>query len=374
MRVALLVFVFGACGRIGFDALPPERTVVELDEFETASPTFVRVDELVIPPSTGRWIVVATATLQSTSLDAEYGAELRYTIDGVERGVGGTQTAALDRPGPFQHFVVVDGTAAEQIVTFELRDVSEGTARVEQLRAYALPLGDGAFYAAADDILELATLTYLPAVGFEPTVPGEYLWFGLVNASDAPGRSDCYTRWTGANGLPVARSLHMPRAAWQSHLVIWRETVAQGAKITLEVQTSNEGGRIRYARLLGIPTADIAFAFSSKEAVVTTTTEALVHELAPQLAGDRFLRVASTRLDSDCDVTSPQADREVIFEGGAPSAIRHAIDNCSYQSTYGVFEMLDALPSKLKTTIRSGNGGVVNASDSTLLLIAVPEN
>src|SRR6188768_1071117 len=127
MRAAIVLFgALAACGRIGFDDVTGTRpdadngdTSIEVDGFSTSSPSFTQIPDatLTIPPSTSRWLLVTTATLQSDSLSRDGGGELRYLLDGVELGIGGAQNNEIDRPGPFQHFAVIDGKPEPQVVS-----------------------------------------------------------------------------------------------------------------------------------------------------------------------------------------------------------------------------------------------------------------
>src|SRR5215203_3839027 len=99
MRALVLIGALAACGRIGFEssASPRDETAIVIDGFSTDSFEFTPIPDatLTIPPSTSRWLLMTTATLQSSSLDADLAAELRYTLDGIELGMGGTQNSEL---------------------------------------------------------------------------------------------------------------------------------------------------------------------------------------------------------------------------------------------------------------------------------------
>ncbi|MBA3453369.1 MAG: hypothetical protein H0T42_09790 [Deltaproteobacteria bacterium] len=111
MNRLLLVALIG-CGRLDFDPTGDARTgdaataieplAIEPARFSTTSPTFVEIPgaSLTLPPSPGiTWLVLVSGALQSSSF-AEIGVEARYLIDGIERGLGGTQAIVTDRPGP----------------------------------------------------------------------------------------------------------------------------------------------------------------------------------------------------------------------------------------------------------------------------------
>ena len=375
MRAALLGLGLGACGRLGFDPEPSNELAIEVAAFETTSNAFTPIPgaTLELPPSDARWLLVTTATLQSTSFD-EIAAEVHYLVDGIERGIGGTQNTAVDRPGPFQHYVVLDPSPSPQTVAFELRDASTGTARIEQLRAYAIQLPDVVNYEAVDAVTTVTSVALAPAVTFTPAIdPGEYLFFALANSNEGTG-SDCYTRWIGAAGAPINSEMHMPRRSLQSQLLIWRETIAAGASFVLESRSGSDTAELRNVRLLAVPTASFPYAYSERTTTISTTTEQIVHELTPSFTADRYLWVSSARVEPDCmNVVDPPPDKQVVFDGigVTPSTIAHVNDNCAYETTFGVVEILTELPTRLTTTIRSGNGGGVKATGSEIVVLGL---
>lgn len=359
-----------ACGRIGFDARPDD-PAIEVDEFSTSSPAFEPVPDatLTIPPSASRWLLMTTATLQSDSLDLDAGAELRYLLDGVELGLGATQNSELDRPGPFQHFAAIEGAAVAQTVSFELHDLGGGTATVRHLRAYAIPT-QPAIYETADAMASVTAQVATPVATFA-VEPGDYLFFGLVNASEDPGNSDCHTQWRAASGALAGKSMQNPRGARQPRISIWRESIAIPSTIALEARVGNNIGTVEYIRLLGYRVADLVLDLVAMPAEVTTTTEAKVLELVPTITAGRYLFIASSRLEEQCDGNGVSAGREITFAGPTTSSISHAQDNCAYENSYGVVELFEQRPGKLSTTIRSTNGEEVVATDSTLLLLGL---
>ena len=370
-----------ACGRIDFDPqeaapVPPaDELAIAVASFETTSNAFTPIPDatMEVPPADHRWLLVTTATLQSTSL-LDVAAEVRYTVDGVERGIGGTHNSVVDRPGPFQHYAVLAASDASQTVAFELRDASTGTARIEQLRAYAVPLADDAVFEAVDPVTTVTATTLSPAVTFTPAMPsGEYLMFALANTSEATG-SDCHTRWIGASGAAITNDMQMPRQSLQSQLIIWREQFTAGAKIVLEANITSNTGELRYVRLLALPTLGLPYTYSERTAAIATTTEQLVHDLTPSFEADRYLWIASAQVEPDCmNIAEPSPDVQVVFDGVGvtPSTIAHIVDNCAYQTTFGVVEVLDDMPGTLATTIRSGNGRGVRANGSQIVLLGL---
>jgi hypothetical protein len=380
MRFALLLLT--ACGRIGFDASASGSSGVDastgtmlVESFATTSFDFEQIPgaTVTIPASQGKWLMLCSATLQSDSL-AETGAEIKYTVDGIDQGIGGTRTSALGRPGPFQHFVVIDGKPAPQRIVFHLRDASGTEARVEQLRAYAIRIPwPSAQYVAADEINTVGWTSYLPHIEFTVGTPGEWLMFGLANTRDAPTNNTMFSQWVGA-GVPAAREYQMPSATWQSQLTIWRQVITNDNVMALHTYVSGTGGsEIRYVRIFGVKVSDLALDYSSAPAIVTTTTEMMVQQLVPTISAGQYLQVSTIRADRTCDGNPVPPIREFSFggEGVSASIISHVVDDCAYESSYGTVELLSERPARLTTTIRSGNGRPVRGSDAVIVLIGL---
>ena len=77
--------------------------------------------------------------------------EARYVLDGVEMGMGGTQTSTPGYPGPWQHFVVIAGTDAPQELRYQLRDSSNAGATMRGLTVAALPFAASDIAYASND-------------------------------------------------------------------------------------------------------------------------------------------------------------------------------------------------------------------------------
>ncbi len=387
IRGVLFLLLIG-CGRIGFepalgDGGPPPTTPldVRVARFTTTSPTFVEVPgaSLTIPPSPGtRWLVLVSGSLQSSTF-AQVAVEARYLIDGVERGIGGTQANAIDRPGPWQHFYAHDGTRDPAQVTVELRDAEAGTATLDDLHLIAVPLPAAAdpLYASADPskLVTSPTLAPLHALVLDPASAGDYVLLLLANSSDAPAESDVHTQWFDPGGQPWTDSLHMPRMPWQSNLFVRRATLGPDpVTVTLQAHSGGDLGQVQYARVLalrtdGFPSFELAHdATLQTTAAPTVTTQ---NTLTPTSTASRFLFLGSARVEADCSNTVP-ADRGVHF-GVGPTSIttHHVTENCAYETTYGTARLLSSRPATLDVGFSSGNAELVVYRESSLLLIGL---
>ena len=383
IRALLLVLI--GCGRIGFDEQsggPPVLPVeTDVPGFTTTSSTFVEVpgSTVTLPPSPGtRWLILVSGSLLSASFK-EIGVEARYLIDGIERGIGGTQANQLDRPGPWQHFCLHEGTDTPAQITVELRDGTGAAAVIEDLRIVAVPLPAGAegLYAAADPEQVVMTPTFEPLVTLtvNPTTPGEYVFLLLANTSDAPSRSDIHTQWRAPDGQYWTSDLHMPRSAWQSHLFVRRTTLGAGpASLVFEVNATGSQARFSYVRALalrvdGFPSFEVA-----QDATLRSTTSSastVTNRLDPIGGARQFLYLAAVLMRADCTNTSP-ADRGIHLSiDGNTESFRHVTENCSYETTYGAAHLLPRRPAQLEVGFSSGNAEIVVYQESSLLLIGL---
>jgi hypothetical protein len=71
--------------------------------------------------------------------------------DGVELGMGGTQTSTPGFPGPWQHVAVIAGTSAPQELRYQLRDASGAGAIMDALASIAIPFDAADIAYAAND-------------------------------------------------------------------------------------------------------------------------------------------------------------------------------------------------------------------------------
>lgn len=380
-RVALIVIVCVSC-RLNFDERDDRRAFV-VDEFSTTSTEFVDIPgaTLTIPVSPGTtWLLQTSATLDST-MPVLVTAEARYLVDGIERGIGGTQNSVPGRPGPWEHFYVLFGSTVEQRVVYQLREATGGTAKIEQLHAIAvrLPPGTEPHYQSSDDIQSVTATAFAPLVtlSFGP-LSGAYVLFLLVNASDLPAQNDCYVQWRGPSGEVLLPELQQPREPWQSMFAIRTiDLDTPDATFTLDAYVSAGGaGRVRYVRAFAMRAdAFESFAFDRSSTLIDTISpEVSIGPLvtpAPDAAAPAYLYIASTIGAEDCGTTDAERRYHFLVDG-EDATIMHVTENCAYVATYGATRLLDHRPDELAIGVSSGNGLHVWMSEATILLLGLP--
>src|SRR6188472_4296339 len=175
MRAALALCLVAGCGRVGFDVVDdggvtiPGSRVVSIAvpaEFTTASATFVDVPngQLDFTPddASQTWVILVSAAFGSTA-GAEVAAEVRYTIDGVERGFGGAQTFAPTNRESYIAFDVFRGEPTSHTIRVQLRDSAGGDTSLSNLRVVAFSLPTSAVIA-----FDEATPMQAAPVGWAP--------------------------------------------------------------------------------------------------------------------------------------------------------------------------------------------------------------
>jgi hypothetical protein len=352
--------------------------------FATTSTSYVEVPNstIVVPPSPGqRWLLLVSASLQSTSLDYS-AAEARYLVDGVERGAGGTESIEVGRPGPWQHMYMFDGTALPQRIAFELHDNLGATTTLDHLRAVVVPIpatADPQF--ASNDApppVTSMTLNSAAEVVVTPSTPGEYLVLLLVNASEAPGTADIVTQWLDPVGTPWSRSFKNPRGALQTYLIV-RRTVLSGPTTLVLQASTGATSTIKYARVVALR-VDALTGFDESSDVTTQMTSLAtaltVNTLTPSssLTADRYLVLGTARVEDDCGNTQLAA-RGIQFDvDGTVQAYEHTSGNCATEMTYGYLGLHEARPTTVAASISSGHAAneIVLHRESTLFILGVP--
>jgi hypothetical protein len=401
LRACLVAaLVAGACGRSGFgeqvdsgaqadardgamtgDTPPGIHAIdVTVSSFTATATSYLPVSSLVIPPSPGQtWLVLFSASIETSSL-AEIGVEIHYTIGGIERGVGGTQSSAIDRPGPWQHLDVVTGGDTAMPIAIEVRDLMAGKITVRDLHVVAVPMPAAAdpLFVADDPVRMISSTTFQPASTFTLPVsgPGDYFVLAVVNASDAPTESDVYVQWNDPiTGLHLSDT-QQPRTSWQAMFAMWRDHVTAGPLvIKLESKVGGGMSQLEYARVFAMRTdafATAQFATSPAEVMTTGTAPVPAADLQPVTSGSSFLYVSTMRMAEDC--VGMFADRVAHFtvDGNDLLTTDHRAPNCATQATYGTAQLLLAPPSHLTTSVSSGNGLNVYGDEAAILLLDVP--
>jgi hypothetical protein len=382
----VLVLLAG-CGRFEFDshadAMAGPLPVIEIapPAFSTASTTYLAVPgaTMTIPPSPGTtWLFVMSAGLRSTT-EVSVCVEARYLVDGVERGMGGTQGGGA---GPWQHFYAFAGSEAAQTITFELHDVCGSTVTIEQLHAVALPLPANAepHYASVDDVQLITAQSPSPA-----TVPlslgamaGEYFVLLTVTNTDAPGEADMYAEWLGPSTEILMRNSQNPRLPWQTTLMARVMPVAMpDAVFTLRsfVGLSSTGGQQRNVRAFAMRTdafASLDQVLTSQLVTATSATPVTATQLAPIGVADRYLYLATAWSDEECPIVGDSLRRLHFFVDADERRFDHAPDNCALQVTYGTVGLLASRPATVATAVSAGAPNPINVRESQIVVLGLP--
>ncbi|HTL38488.1 MAG TPA: hypothetical protein VL326_35400 [Kofleriaceae bacterium] len=391
MRLAVACLVLTACGRLSFDPAPAdgERAQPSVREigplsFTTSSATFVDVPSasLVIPASPGQaWLLFVSGQLASDSF-LYNGPEARYLVDGIERGIGGTENVTLGRLGPWQHFYGFTGADQPITVTFQLRDAAGGATTLEELRAVAVPLPADAdpLFVSNDGPITVTSTVIAPAaqLTLQPSRAGEYLLFLLDNATEAPTASDIDFEWHDPAGAMWSRNLKNPRGSLQSTLLV-RRAVLSGPT-TVELQAASGGGDslLEYVRIAAVRIDALGnrLAFAHNANTLQTTgsagigTNMLAQTLDP---ASSYVLFGTAQIDDDCG-NSLLAERVADFrvDGVLRDQDVHAAGNCAAENTYGFVDAQVTPPALFESEFSSGNGQNVEHRESTIVILGVP--
>jgi hypothetical protein len=370
------------CGRVGFDpaaGLSPIQ--VAAPPFTTANQEFTNVpgSTLEIPSSPGvSWLVLTSAILQSSSF-GEVDVEARYLVDGVERGIGGTQNAAIDRGGPWQHFVLIDGGATAQLVTYELR-AAVATASIDRLVALAVPLpaASDPLYATMDPIQSVTGNTPMPYASFtlSPASAGDYVVLLLGNLSERPNGSNIYLNWEAPPGGAWSDEFRLTRQPWQSYLTMGRATLGPDpVAIKAMSHTSSVSASLQYLRVLALRTdgfASAELAFDSTADLVTSTALSVTNTLVAQAsAAASYILVTTADVGETCTVGGAERGTYVIVDGVEEFATHFVTENCAYEHTSGTARLHSTRPAMIETAVSAGNGGEVTEKESAILLLGL---
>jgi hypothetical protein len=383
--LALACLLLSACGRFGFggedrvDAAPPI-VAVELAPaaFATTSTEFVDVPgaTLIIPPSPGTtWLLLTSAALSATSF-VTVTVEARYLVDGIERGLGGTEVSGGF--GPWQHFYMLPGTSAAQTITYQLRDRTGGTGTIDQLHAVAIPLPDAADprYAALDEPQLITATARAPASVLSlGALDGDYVVLLLVNGSEMPSSANIFLEWRGPSDEILVPESQFPREPWQSLLAVHRLSLQTSDAVFTLYAYAGVSAQIEYVRALALRSDGFA-SIDYQRSTTVIATQALDQSIATQLAptGDaaRYVYVASTLAEESCPNPIDALRRLHFAIGTEDRVIEHATDNCAYQLTYGTTDLLQSRPDTIGTGISSGNGQRTTLTESQVLLLGLP--
>ncbi len=95
--------------------------------------------------------------------------------DGVQRGLGGTESIATGQPGPWQSLYMFDGGAGPMTISFQVRDGLAQTTTLDHLSAVVVPLAPEAdpLYHSVDNITSVTTAGYSDVA---PVLETAHVW------------------------------------------------------------------------------------------------------------------------------------------------------------------------------------------------------
>jgi hypothetical protein len=378
-RWFVVCLVLAGCGRIAFDPdATPEALEIAPPTFSTSSTEFVDIPggTLTIPPSRDTtWLLLTSAALSGQTISAVT-VEARYLVDGIERGLGGTQVTAGF--GPWQHFYVLPGTRSAQTITYQLRDASGGTAAIDQLHAVAIPLPSSAelHVASIDDAQPITATTPTPAATLSlGALAGDYIVLLLVNGTELPSASDIFLEWRGPADEVLLPTVQFPREPWQSLLAARVLPLTTNDAVFTLYASTRATAQIAYARALAIRVdafASVDQQFSSMNIDTVAPEPVIATQLSPVGEAAQYLYLASSRGEEPCTATPDTLRRLHFLIGSEDRVIEHATDNCSYQLTYGTTDLLPSRPARIGTGVSSGNGEHALLTESQVLLLGLP--
>lgn len=348
--------------------------------FTTSSAMFVDIPDatLNIPPSDGtRWLLLVNAYLGSTSLAFD-GPEARYQLNGIERGIGGTESVEVGKPGPWQHFLVFDGTTESQRITFQLRDGAGGATTISHLHAVAIPIPTSADmqYLASDALAMVDTMEKpVASLSLNPATTDDYLVFLLANASESPGSADITISWYDENDVALDTTLKNPRGSRQSMLEIRRIAPTPPTEtFTLEAVTADVlGAEVTYARALALRVAGLpSFAESTSTGYASTPSGPIeVNVLTAQVPlASKYVVFGSMRIDDNCAPVVATRGAHYNLDG-AETIVAHLSGNCALDTQYGYLDLVTTRPTRFAAGISSGTGEIVEHRESTLFVMGV---
>ncbi len=395
VRLALACLIAVGCGRSGFDVVddggrgdvapdtsnPLAITAREIapPEFTTSSTAFVDVagGALEIPPSPGRtWLVMVNGYLSSASMLGD-GPEARYLVDGVERGLGGTDSRG-DKPGPWQHMFVLTGTTAPITVQLQARDSYGMETTLERVRVVAAPIPDAAdpLYASSDAIQSVTAPAMMDfaSLTLTPTSAGEYVVFLLFNQNEKPGGSNITSQWLTTAGAVWGPSFQLSRGAWQSALLARRATLGPGPTTFRFQSSSANSSQVAYIRAFALRTSALP-SFALREETTRPRTSGVVPVTAASLVvsvatAAHYVVFGTMRVDDSCDVGVGVRGLQFVVDNVTASA-EHLTGNCAEELTYGHLELLEAAPSSVSSAFYSANGSEMVHQESTLMVLGV---
>jgi hypothetical protein len=340
------------------------QTIASNVDYSTTNSSFVDVPgaRLTITPDSPEqpWVVLAYAAFSSLST-AEVAAEVRFTIDGVERALGGAQLIASDDIASFMAFdILTDG--APHTIQLQLRDATATGSRVTDYRivAFSLPT-DAVFWVADDPSQRDVTLTtFATFLTLDVLTPGEYLVLGGASATEFPGASNVALRVVdpAAAQWPVLDYFNH-RADWYAFLWARKVTLSAPGTFSLDAR-GNAPASLRNMRLAAIrvdafETVESSLSAASQQTM--STTPVVMTTLTTQPPPDISDYVVLQHLGMEINVTGGK--NGAVFRLDGMDRGSYVRDTESPGNTAGIVDVIGtALPMVLDNTCFANPGTV----------------
>jgi hypothetical protein len=343
------------------------------------------------------WIVLLSARLSS-----EYGGggsqDVRYYVDGVERGFGSSrsQNNSPKGGGPWQSFDWIPPASGDRSLSVEFRSKrTQYLATIDDLRVVAFAVPEGANLAFSDepDIQTIVQPTSgvrvyqtVTSVEVPPGEPGDYLvMLGLVG-NESPGVASIGVRavapgadiWPDKSDVEPRPYLCNPIDEWQSFMLA-RSVHSDGSALTVDLQvdaswdeqTVIDGSDIAHVRALAI--RHDAFLSASTietrdEQFITEESETKISEL--EVAGSdpcqslvvaQFLTLHSTGF------------RNARFAGADVTFLHELFNSEQTKLSYATFAVLPSQPTTLANFAWTSDPAVpLSVRESVILALGVP--
>lgn len=361
-----------ACGRVGFEGnveggasdgavddgasldggTRPHVATSSVAAFDTTSPAFVDVPgglSFVAAAPSEQWVLFFSAHLGGSN-DSTPDTELRYFVNGIERGIG--QSNAMDGTwSPWVHFDFLTGVVGEVQVTMQARAVETFPARIADLRVVALRLPSGAdaqFSELTAPVMPVGTFAEAHRLDVVPAASDSYLLMALVVGTEEPSAGVLKVRLRDPLGAYwPERPFTNDRRAYQS-MFLARIVPLGGATASFAIELSGNAtlpSTARDIRMLAFRTGVLAGLYSTSTLPTHTTdspTPVVSAELNVPAPPEPRWHLSIQSFAVTQSVTG-LADRAVSF--GHPAGeitFTQRIDNDQQCPTFGRFELVRA--------------------------------
>jgi hypothetical protein len=326
------------------------------------------------------WVVLLSARITSQAPQVA-SQEVRFLIDGVERGRGQSRSendAPAGGGGPWQSFDWLP-PSGDHVLSVEFRSTRDQfLATIEDLHVVAFPVPDGADLVFLDEP-ERRTMhqprvdkrIYQDAASLEiaPAAPGDYLVLLGLTTTEAPGIASVGVRavapgadlWPVESDDPTSPRPHLCTNIdeWQSFLLL-RSISTDGSPVTIDLQVDAsgpgdtdpaEGSQIEHVRGLAMrhdAFAAVATAEVPDEQILQSPGEVVVGELE-LAAGDP----CHGRVIAQFATLHAVGLRNARFDG-AGAGFEHEMAADEVKLTYGSFAAVPAEEATRLTTVAWG--------------------